>query len=147
MKKEQHKYTDQQGLTQFGFEDIRILKHIHFYKEKQNTTNMVSLKETAKAYTPAEVKNIAQLDSVSIDVEIVEKTYKEGTPEEFTQEVIEVDGQDYRVPTPVIASLEALLKNPKVEPFTHFQVIRSGTTKTDTRYNVVPLRNNSPSST
>ena len=53
------------------------------------------------------------------------------------QKIIIVDGESYRVPVSVIQQLKILLEdNPLIKKF---KVKKSGTTKDDTRYQVIPL--------
>lgn len=82
-------------------------------------------------------KNIADLEEVSVETPIVTKTYKVGTPDEYESEIIEVNGQDYRVPFTVVLSIKELLK--KFPNLKKFSVLRTGTGMTDTKYQVIPL--------
>jgi len=96
----------------------------------------MNMKENAAAYEPPKTKNIADLDSVSIDNEIVAETYNEGKENEFTINVIEVEGEKYRVPTSVIAGLKAVFE---AKPdLTKFKVSKSGEGM-NTKYVVIPL--------
>lgn len=96
---------------------------------------MATFKEEAKAYTPQQTKNVADLDKVSTGAEIKEHIAKQGTPDEFKYKYIEVDGERYRVPGVAIGDLKAILeKMPNLEYVT---VLRQGT-GTATRYQVLP---------
>ena len=97
---------------------------------------MTDIKEAAQNYEPASTKNIAELPKVSVASEIVEKTFKEGTAEEFKVNVINVDGEDYRVPDSVLNNLKAILEEkPDLQSF---KVKKEGT-DLRTRYTVIPL--------
>lgn len=104
---------------------------------------MTTLNEFAKDYEPPQkTKNIADLKEVSTDVELeddeyefTDKTTKQATT--VKQKVITVEGEKYRVPTTVIQQLKIILEdNPNCKKF---KVKRSGSTKDDTRYQVIPL--------
>lgn len=102
---------------------------------------MVNLFDAANNHKENKVKNIAELESVDVTEELHERTYGEGE-KAFTNTVIIRDiGMDeethYRVPKTVIGSLKVILKdNPTLKAF---KVLKSGSTKTDTVYTVVPL--------
>ena len=104
---------------------------------------MGKLSDYAKEYVPQQTtKNIADLQSVSTDIEIEDDEF------EFTdkvtkqiktvkQKVIIVNGEAYRVPVTVIQQLKVLLEdNPGLKKF---KVKKSGQTKDDTRYQVIPI--------
>jgi len=79
---------------------------------------MTSIAEEAKEYEPATTANIADLERVSTSAEVVEKTYKEGTEDEFKLKVITIDKIDYRVPNTVFANIKAILsENPELKSF------------------------------
>jgi len=104
---------------------------------------MAKLNEFAQEYEPiATTKNIADLPSVSVDLELEDDSFEftdkiSGKPKTVTQKVINVEGETYRVPVSVIQQLKVLLEdNPNLKKF---KVKKSGTTKDDTRYQVIPL--------
>ena len=71
---------------------------------------MAQLVDEAMAYEPPQTKNIADLEVVRVDADVVEKEYtdKEGKP--FKLRVITIDNEDYRVPVSVLKSLKAILE-------------------------------------
>jgi len=104
---------------------------------------MAKISEVAKGYeTTSKTKNIADLGRVSTDLEIMHDSFEltdkaTGEPKTVQQQVIEVDGEKYRVPVTVIQQLKVILEdNPNLK---NFKVKKSGTTKDDTRYQVIPL--------
>jgi len=102
---------------------------------------MAKLSEAAKEYEPsAKTKNIAELDKVSTDLELIDDTFdfeKDGKTVTVNQQVIEVNGEKFRVPVTVIQQLKVLIEdNPNLK---FFKVKKSGTTKDDTRYQVIPI--------
>jgi len=105
--------------------------------------NMAKLSEYVKEYEPATTtKNIADLKEVSTELdlkddefELIDKVTK--VAKIVKQKIIIVDGESYRVPVSVIQQLKILLEdNPLIKKF---KVKKSGTTKDDTRYQVIPL--------
>lgn len=98
---------------------------------------MASITEEANNYEPPkQTGNIADLDKVSTKLDIVEKTFKEGTEDEFKIKVCTVNGEDYRVPATVFAALkEILVIKPDLE---YFKVTKTGE-KLNTKYTVIPL--------
>lgn len=102
---------------------------------------MASISDVAKDYEAStKTKNIADLQKVSTAIELQDDSY-EITENDQTktvkQKIINVDGENYRVPVTVIQQLKMILEdNPDLK---HFKVKKSGTTKDDTRYQVIPL--------
>jgi len=97
---------------------------------------MSNILEAAKAYEPPQTKNIADLKKVSVNTEIVTETFKTKEGEEFTLNLIEVEGVKYRVPTSVIAGIKATLEaKPDME---FFKVSKQGEGM-NTKYIVVAL--------
>lgn len=103
---------------------------------------MVSLGEAAKEYESSKTKNIAELNSVSTELELVEDEFeftdnKTGNTKTVKQEVVIIDDVKYRVPASVKQQLKVLLEdNPNLKKF---KVKKTGTTKDDTRYQCIPL--------
>ena len=97
---------------------------------------MTTIKTAAAQYVPPTTKNITELKSVSVDLEIVEATYNDKDGKPFTVNEITVNGEKYRVPVTVIASLKAILK---VKPdMKTFSVTKTGE-GLNTQYTVIPL--------
>jgi len=78
------------------------------------------------------IKNISDLEAVSVLVDIKFKTVGEGD-EVFSYHYIVVDGEEYRVPKSVINQVQALIKQEGIKTF---KVIRTGKGKTDTKYSI-----------
>ena len=102
---------------------------------------MAKISDAAKEYEPStKTKNIADLDKVSTDLELVDDSFEFTKGDEtktVNQKVIIVNDEKYRVPVTVIQQLKVLLEdNPSLK---EFKVKKSGTTKDDTRYQVIPL--------
>lgn len=104
---------------------------------------MSKIGDFAKDYEPPQTtKNIADLPEVSTDIELeddefefVDKMTKQ--LKTVKQKVINLNGESYRVPITVIQQLKVIMEdNPSLK---RFKVKRSGSTKDDTRYQVIPL--------
>ena len=96
---------------------------------------MSNFVDEANNYENVELKNIADLEKVAITEEVFERTFGEGSENEFTAKVIERDGIYYRVPNTVIGQIKNLLND---ESFDYFKVIKSGS-GFQTQYTVRPL--------
>jgi len=102
---------------------------------------MPSLKQAAQAYEPPQTKNISELDVIDVELGFKEekhkKTNEDGTEEEFTVKIVEIDGEKYRVPNSVLEQLQSQLEvNPNMRKF---RVKKKGT-GLGTKYTVVPLQ-------
>lgn len=93
---------------------------------------MGSIKDEAKGYqSNASVKNISELNSIDIDLAVLED--KEA---EYPYKYIEVNSERYKVPASVLVNLKVLIEaNPNLKTF---QVKKTGKGM-DTRYVVIPL--------
>ena len=104
---------------------------------------MSKIKEYVKDYEPQQTtKNIADLEKVSTDLELLDDDYeftdkKTGETKTVKQKVICIDGENYRVPVTVIQQLKVILEDSPNLNF--FKVKKTGSTKDDTRYTVIPI--------
>lgn len=97
---------------------------------------MANLRETSQAYEPKKTLNIADLEKVSLDVQIskVSGTNQEG--KNFEYHVAEIEGEKYRVPVTVIEAIQTIMEaKPELK---NIKVIKKGTGMS-TEYTVVPL--------
>lgn len=95
---------------------------------------MVTLKDFAKAYTPPQTKNIADLDEVNTEIDIKAAVGKDADGEDFSYSYIEVNGEKFRVPNSVVAQLKDMLEaRPDLKKF---KVKKSGAGM-QTRYTVI----------
>ena len=98
--------------------------------------SMTTIKEASEQYEPATTKNISELAFVSVDLDIYEKTFKEGTDDEFTIKAVMINGEEYRIPNSVLKDLkEIMIKKPELK---EFSVSKTGE-GLKTSYTVVPL--------
>lgn len=96
---------------------------------------MATLKEFAKEFTPQQMKNIADLEVVRTDQEIMEETRKNKDGEDYVVKFIVIDNEEYRVPASVIEQLKMFLESRDLKTF---QVKKSGQ-GLNTKYQVIPL--------
>lgn len=96
-----------------------------------------SIKGEAETYVGSSMRNISELDSVSVDLVVMKEDRKRADGSSYEAQYIVVDGEEYRVPNTVLRDLKEILKKkPKMKTFS---VSRVGKGKEDTKYTVVPL--------
>ena len=71
---------------------------------------MANLKEEAQAYEPQRTKNIADLEVVSLDMNLEEREGTDKNGKTFRYRVTIVNGEDYRIPAVVLKQIKAILK-------------------------------------
>lgn len=113
---------------------------------------MATMKEEAQAYEPPQTKTVAELESLNIDMLITsdsfECTKKDGEGNEILDDdgqpikkrvntqVVEIEGEKYRVPKSVLKHIKAILK---VKPdLKTIRVLKSGI-GLQTEYTVIPV--------
>lgn len=95
-----------------------------------------NLRETAKAYEPTTTHNVAELEAVSLDAPIEERTAKDKEGNEFSYHVVLVSGEEYRVPATVLKDIKAIMSaKPSLKTI---KVIKKGEGM-KTQYTVIPL--------
>ena len=97
---------------------------------------MSTLKEAAVAYEPPKTKNIADLEVIPTDLELIDREYSREDGTEFKIKVICIDNEEYRVPISVIKSLKAILE--EKPNLATFQVKKTGE-MLKTTYTLIPL--------
>jgi len=97
---------------------------------------MGNLRETSQAYKPKKTKNIADLEAVSLDVQISKTSGTDQEGKSFEFYVAEVAGEKYRVPSSVLEAIQTLLETkPEVKTI---KVVKKGTGM-NTSYSVIEL--------
>lgn len=97
---------------------------------------MATLKETALAYEPPQMLNIADLDEVPVDIQVYGATKKNSQGEEYTYKFAKFNNKEYRVPNTVLEEIQTILKlKPEV---TEVNVTKTGSGLA-TRYKVDAL--------
>lgn len=131
------------GISFVEFMERNLWSKLTKLNEMEGQENMSKIIEFAKGYEqPKATKNIADLSEVSTDLELEDDEYEyldkpTGKPVVVKQKVICLNKEKYRVPVSVIQQLKIILEdNPNLKKF---KVKRSGSTKDDTRYQVIPL--------
>ena len=82
-------------------------------------------RQTAEKNTNTTIANIAELDSVDVNIDLIDKTFAENTEKQFTVTgFYGNDGKFYRVPKSVLNQLAPLFE---VCDFEKFRVIKTGT--------------------
>lgn len=107
------------------------------YSTMRRRKQKINIKEEAQAYEPKQIKNIADLDKVAVNLDLEEKTYKEGTVDEYKVKIVVIDGVSYRVPPIVLGQLKEQLK--ENDDLEFFKVKKTGQGKEGTNYTVVPI--------
>lgn len=99
---------------------------------------MVSIKESAKNYEPKRMKNIADLEVVRTDIELVENDKrKDQNGDEYTVSYFVHEEEEYRVPASVLEQLKKILEaKPELKSF---KVSKTGEGKQGTKYQVITL--------
>lgn len=104
--------------------------------ERRSLNKMATIKDTAANYTPKTVKNISELKTVSVGLEIKNIVEKDLEGKEYSYNYVEVNNEKYRVPATVLSNLKAILQ---VKPnLMNFAVTKQGEGK-NTKYQVIPL--------
>ena len=98
--------------------------------------------EAAENYKSSQTMNIADLEKVSTDLQLVDDEFEftdrvTGQLKKVQQEVIIIDDIKYRVPKTVLQQLRVLMEDNKELKF--FKVKKTGTDKENTKYQVIPL--------
>ena len=92
---------------------------------------MPNLKETAAAYEPPKIRNVTDLDFISVEMQVQEEKEVE-----YPYFYIMVEGERYKVPVSVLSNINDILQaSPKI---TKFKVKKSGEGM-KTKYSVIPL--------
>lgn len=71
---------------------------------------MVTVKEDAMAYVPKQLKNITELEAVSVEQEIKTEDRVNKDKEDYTISFVVIAGEEYRVPNSVREQIKNILK-------------------------------------
>lgn len=121
----------QQSLSSYGY-DVPIC-----LGPQRGTKNMATLAEAAKNYTAPQTKVVSDLDKLSTQLEIFEKTAENSDGEPFSYKFVVVDDVEYRVPGPVLSQMQTLLENDA--NLLYVKVIKKGEGRKST-YQVIPVK-------
>ena len=97
---------------------------------------MANLIDAAKQYVSPKIKNISEAGIFDGTVlELVSENHTDDAGKAYTVSVVTIKGEKYRVPGSV---LEQIKNTVKARPTaTQFSVVKTGTTKLDTKYQVI----------
>lgn len=104
--------------------------------KKEEETQMTTLKEFAKTYEAKKTKNIAELSSVPIDLELHEESGKDKDGKSYSYQYIELNELKYRVPASVIEQIQSIIKS---RPTCTKVKVEAKGTGMNTKYNTVPI--------
>ena len=97
---------------------------------------MTTIKEAAMGYKPkAQLKNIAELHEVPVDIIIETETRQDNDGEDYDVSFIQVNGENYRVPDSVLRDLKTLME--KMPTLKKFTVAKTGQGMS-TKYSTLP---------
>lgn len=97
---------------------------------------MATLIDEAMEYEPSHTKNIAELNRIPTNTEVLVKDFKDSEGKPFSIRVIVVDGEDYRVPVSVLRDLKSILEE---KPDLKFFKVKKAGSGMSTSYTVIPL--------
>lgn len=119
------------------FNEVTSLQELNINKLKGGNKIMGNFKDEAKDYKPTTMKNISDLKEVDVENVVITETKIRDDGTSYVVKYIVVNGEEFRVPNSVISALKEMLEEkPKMKTF---RVKRTGTTKEDTRYTLIPL--------
>lgn len=98
---------------------------------------MGSIKESAEEYSPPQTLNIADLEMVSVDMDLKDGQGRDAAGEVFNYKFVMVEGKEYRVPGSVLGGLKELLKK---DPNMRFFSVSKQGSGMNTRYFVMPAK-------
>jgi predicted Holliday junction resolvase-like endonuclease len=117
--------------TMFELHDIKT--QLNLTKEE---IKMANLRESAKAYVPPQTLNVADLEAISLDVQIEQRKGKDNKGKEFEYSVALVTGKEYRVPASVLNDIKTIMETkPTLKTV---KVVKKGQGM-NTEYTVIPL--------
>jgi len=96
---------------------------------------MVTLRQEAQDFSPKQTLNIADLDKVSVDVQVYEGSGNDADGKPFTYKYVELNGKQYRIPNSVIEEIQTILK---LKPTVNFVKVTKSGSGLATRYKVNP---------
>ena len=97
---------------------------------------MTTIKEDAQAYVPKQIKNITELEAVSVSQEIKTEDRVNKDGEGYTISFVSIAGEEYRVPNSVREQIKNILK---VQPDLKTIKVTSTGEFLKKKYQVVPL--------
>lgn len=97
---------------------------------------MNNFKETAQAYEPKKTPVVSELEAVSLSNKITKQSGTDSDGKDFEYYVVNVSGEDYRVPNSVMEQVQTLLETkPEIKTI---KVVKKGEGM-GSKYTVVEL--------
>ena len=96
-----------------------------------------TIKSASEGYEAKVTDVISVLKKVSVDLELREETFTDTEGKEFSVNLVNIDGKDYRVPSSVLKQLKAQLE--ETPDLKYFKVKKEGEGM-NTSYIVIPLK-------
>ena len=97
---------------------------------------MVKLREEAQAYEPPQTKNIADLEAVSLDMNVEDRKGTDKDKNTFKYKVVVIDGEEYRVPGSVLSEIKMIMEE---KPDLKTVKVKKEGIGLNTRYKVIEL--------
>lgn len=101
----------------------------------------MNIKESAQAYKPQQTKNIADLEKIPVDLEVLPKSFEtldaDGNTKIVEYNAVIVNEVEYRIPNSVLRDLKVLIAEDADLQF--FKVIKTGE-GLKTTYTVIPQK-------
>jgi len=102
---------------------------------------MATLKQEAMAYEPPQTLNIADLDKIPVDIEVLDGEGKDKEGTVFKYKYGEINGKQYRIAGSILGGIKAILG--KMPNLKYVSVIKQGQGM-NTRYQVIPYTEQQP---
>lgn len=97
---------------------------------------MAKLKEEAQAYEPPQTKNIADLEAVSLEMDVEDREGITTEGKEFKYKVLVIEGEEYRIPGSVLNTIKEIMEEkPELKTV---KVVKKGEGM-KSKYTVIPL--------
>jgi hypothetical protein len=95
----------------------------------------MNLKEAALKHVDESVRNISELDSIPVDIDVFDFSGTTQEGKDFSYKYVEFEGIKYRIPGIVLGSLKSIIE--KMPDVTHVTVDKKGE-GLKTKYTVLP---------
>jgi hypothetical protein len=122
-------------LKEYGF-PIQIYSKVSLNTNEGEIKMSKTIREESEEYESKETKNISDLKKVFTEAPIEKREYTDKNGDQFEINIIEVDGEEYRVPNSVLKQLKTIIK--EKPDMTVFRVAKSGNGM-KTQYQVIPM--------
>ncbi len=116
-------------------QECRLMDIDYIQPKVEGGNKMATLKEEAQAYVPPQTKNIAEIQKISVDLDLKDGDGKDKDGIVYKYKYTLINGEKYRVAGSILGGIKNLLKlNPNLQ---FVQVLVEGQGM-NTRYQVIP---------